>query len=358
MNVSDSERLAGVLEKQGYKKADNSYRADLVVVNTCGVRQSAEDRIYGLIPGIKKKNQKAKIVLTGCLVERKDVRRRLKDYVDAWLPISGIRNYELGIRDKMLKKRVKCNSVDYLKIKPNYQSKLSALVPIGNGCDNFCSYCVVPYARGREVYRPAKEILKEVRDLIKRGYKEIVLIAQNVNSYKSLTPHTPLSKGGARGLDFADLLKMVNSIPGDFKIKFLTSHPKDMSDKLIKTVADCEKVLKEIHLPAQSGDNTVLKKMNRKYTVGHYKTIIKKIRRLMPGVRLTTDIIVGFPGETKSQFNNTAKLFKEVKFNQAYISRYSPRPGTAAFKLIDDVRPEEKKRRWLKLNSLLKKYGQ
>lgn len=322
MNKSDSERVASALEKQGYKWTDDKYGADLVVINTCGVRQSAEDRIYGFIPRIKKENPKVKIILTGCLVKRKDVKSRLKDRVDQWLPITELAN-------------------DYLKIKPKYSSEKSAFVPIGNGCDNFCSYCVVPYARGREVYRSDKDILDEVKSLVKKGYKEIILIAQNVNSYKS------------GKIDFADLLKLVNNMKGDFKIKFSTSHPKDMSDRLIKTVAECQKVLKEIHLPAQSGDNEILKKMNRKYTAEHYKKIIKKILKLMPDAKISTDIIVGFPGETKKQFNNTVKLFKEVKFTQAYISRYSPRPGTAAYKLADNISAEEKKRRWSVLNDLI-----
>ena len=337
MNKSDSERLASVLERRGYKWTENKYQADLVAVNTCGVRQSAEDRIYGMIPEIKRKNNQAKIVLTGGLVERKDVKRRLKEYVDEWIMITDMAERECG---------------DYLKIIPKYNSKFSAYVPIGNGCDNYCSYCVVPYARGREVWRTAGDILDEVKGLVKRGYKEIVLIAQNVNSYKSR--NSQLATRNSKTIDFADLLKMVNDITGDFLIRFITSHPKDMSDKLIKTMVNCEKVSREIHLPAQSGDNQILKKMNRKYTVGHYKTIIKTIRRLMPDAKISTDIIVGFPGETKKQFNNTIKLFKEIKFDKAYIARYSPRPGTAAFKLADDVRPAEKKRRWLALNALLK----
>ena len=342
MNKSDSERLAAVLEKQGYKKTGDKYQADLVVINTCGVRQSAEDRAYGLIPRIKKENFKAKIILTGCLVGRVDVKCRLKEYVNVWLPIGQMTNDKFPmtkIPPTPFVKGEKCD--DYLKIKPKYNSKFSAFVPIGNGCNNFCSYCVVPYARGREVWRPAKDIIDEVKCLVKRRYKEIVLIAQNVNSYRS------------GKVDFADLLKKVNNIPGDFQIKFITSHPKDMSDKLIKTMAKCKKVSLEIHLPAQSGDNEILKKMNRQYTAGHYKKIIKKILKLMPDAKISTDIIVGFPGESKKQFNNTIKLFKEIKFSQAYIARYSPRPGTAAYKLADDVTPAEKKRRWLALNSLI-----
>lgn len=343
MNKSDSERLASVLEKQGYKKTDNKLRADLVVVNTCGVRQMAEDRIYGLIPAIKKANKKAKIVLTGCLVNRKDVKNRLKDYVDIWLPIGQITNFQIPMTNKFSNPNDQLKCQDYLKIKPKYESNFSAYIPIGNGCDNFCSYCVVPYARGREAYRPVKDILDEVKSLVKKNYREIVLIAQNVNSYKS------------GKIDFAGLLKLVNSIKGDFWIRFMTSHPKDMSDKLIKVIANSEKICRHIHLPAQAGDDKVLKMMNRKYTIKHYASLIKKIRKALPGLSITTDIIVGFPGETKQQFNNTAKLMKEIKFDLAYVVRYSPRPGTAAFKLPDSVPQTEKKRREEKLTEILKK---
>ncbi|MDP2708699.1 MAG: MiaB/RimO family radical SAM methylthiotransferase [bacterium] len=340
MNKSDSERLASALEKQGYQWSSDKYKANLVAVNTCGVRQSAEDRLYGLIPEIKKKNKKSKIVVTGCLVYREDIRRRLKKYVDLWLPINKIFNFQIN---------AKCG--DYLKIVPKYESKFSAFVPIGNGCDNFCSYCVVPYARGREVWRPAKEILEEVKSLVKMKYKEIILIAQNVNSYKSRNPQ-PATRS-QKIIDFADLLKMVNDIPGDFKLKFLTSHPKDMSDKLIKIMAKCEKFCRQVHLPAQSGDDEVLKKMNRKYTAGHYVKLVGKIKKAMPDAEISTDIIVGFCGETKKQFSNTVKLMKKIKFNQAYIARYTPRPGTAAYKIKDNVSREEKKRRWQVLNSLI-----
>ncbi len=340
MNKSDSERLASILEQNGYKKTDNKYRADLVVINTCGVRQMAEDRIYGLIPGIKKVNKKVKIILTGCLVNRKDVKNRLKDYVDVWLPISEITNDNF-LKISRYQEPNKISKNSYLKIKPNYESKFSAFIPIGNGCDNFCSYCVVPYARGREVYRPVKDILNEIKNLVKKDYKEIILIAQNVNSYKS------------GKIDFAGLLKMVDKIKGDFWIRFITSHPKDMSDKLIKAIASSKKVCRHIHLPAQAGDDKVLKAMNRKYSIKHYINLIKKIRQAMPDASITTDIIVGFPGETKKQFNNTVKLMREIKFDLAYIVRYSPRPGTTAFKLADNVSPSEKKSRENKLTKIL-----
>ncbi len=200
------------------------------------------------------------------------------------------------------------------------------------GCNNFCSYCVVPYTRGKEYSRPAQEIIKEVKILVKKGYREITLLGQNVNSYQD-------RKG------FLNLLKILNDSPGRFQIKFLTSHPKDMSDELIKVIGQSKKISQEIHLPVQSGDSQILKKMNRGYTINHYKKLIKKIRRQIPKAKISTDIIVGFPGETKKQFQNTVSLVKEIGFKQAFIAVYSPRAGTAATKLKDDVPADEKKRR-------------
>jgi len=369
MNKSDSERIAAYLEGCGYGLAKNETRASLVVLTTCGVRQAAEDRVYGLVNNIKKKNPKVKLILTGCLSEREDVKRRLGDKVDLWLPIGKLPNVKILMTNQIKSSNVKCR--DYLKIKPKYSSNFSAFVPIGNGCNNFCAYCVVPYARGREVYRPVKEILAEVKDLVARGYKEVILIAQNVNSYNSRITNYELriknkfQNPKSKKINFSGLLKLVNAISGDFWIRFATSHPKDMSDELIKTVAEGSnppssrlrraRVCKHIHLPVQAGDDGVLKKMNRNYTVAHYKNLIKKIRKAMPGASITTDVIVGFPGETKKQFSNTVKLFKEVKFDMAYIARYSPRPGTEAYKLKDDVLPEEKKRREEELMKILRR---
>ncbi|MBI2459436.1 MAG: MiaB/RimO family radical SAM methylthiotransferase [Parcubacteria group bacterium] len=392
MNKSDSERLAGRLEQNGYKKTDNKYQADLIVVNTCGVRQSAEDRIYGLIPGIKKANQKAKIVLTGCLAARQDVKNRLKDYVDEWLPISEIFNFQFSIFKQTLifnfQANAKCKN-DYLKIIPKYESEFSAFVPIGNGCNNFCSYCVVPYARGREVYRPVEDILAEVKELVKKNYKEIILIAQNVNSYKSQIPNpnnqtnskSQIKNSKNKIIDFSDLLKMVNGIQGDFWLRFMTSHPKDMSDKLIETMVDCEKVCHQVHLPAQAGDDEVLASMNRKYKIADYVELVGKIRSILNDqipitnnqtnskfqvpnskqslwkqpVSITTDLIVGFPTETKRRFANTAKLMRQIKFDMAYIAKYSARPETAAAKMQDNVSTVEKKRREQILMKILRK---
>lgn len=338
MNKSDSERISSYLEARGLSHIKKREEAEIIVINTCGVRQSAEDRIYGLIPVLKRANPGVKIVLAGCLSEREDVKKRLADKVDVWLPI-----IDLPGLDKMLGlSKGGILHKDYLKISPKYNSLISAFVPIGNGCDNFCTYCVVPFARGREKYRKSKEIYNEVKDLVNKGYKEIVLIAQNVNSYKDAK------------MDFPDLLKYLDDVTGDYWLRFATSHPKDMSDKLINTVAKSKHICEHIHLPAQAGDNGILKKMNRGYTVGHYKKLIKKIRFAMSDASVTTDIIVGFPGETKKEFENTVKLFKEVKFDMAYIAKYSPRPGTSAFKLKDEVSDKEKKQREEDLMKILR----
>jgi len=325
-NESDSERIVALLDNKGYKKTEKLENADLVVVNACSVRQSAIDRVLGL----KKKfeNLKAKKILTGCVL--KSDRIKFRKFFD-----------EILNTNEFLKYHKFSDRINYGK------NKNSAYVPIMTGCDNFCSYCVVPYTRGREISRPANEIIDEVRSLIKNGCKEITLLGQNVNSY------LPRRQAGKYG--FAELLWKINSIPGDFQIKFLTSHPKDFSDKLIDAIANCKKVAKEIHLPIQSGDNEILRKMNRHYTVGQYKNLIGKIRKKIPGVKISTDVIVGFPGETKKQFQNTVKAFKEIKFDKAYINKYSARSGTLAAKFKDDVPLKEKKRRWKILNDMINK---
>ncbi len=371
MNKSDSERIAGHFEEQGMRPEADKYKADVVVLTTCGVRQSAEDRVYGFVPRIKKENPGCFLILTGCLSMRSDVKKRLGDLVDLWMPIGEISNIKYQINSKFKISNSKQDNCSYLELKAKYSSAFSAFVPIGNGCNNYCSYCVVPYARGREKYRQAEDIINEVKDLANKGYKEITLIAQNVNSYK-------VKSKKLKVVDFSKLLRLINDIPGEFWVRFATSHPKDMSDELIETIAECERVCEHVHLPAQAGDDKVLKAMNRKYTREEYLILIKKIRQCcndkMPfgyksnpklkifnsnnwvaPVSITTDIIVGFPGETKEQFENTVKLFKEVKFDMAYIARYSPRPGTAAAKLKDNVPKQEKKRREAALMKILRK---
>jgi tRNA-2-methylthio-N6-dimethylallyladenosine synthase len=312
MNTSDAERVASVLESQGYKFTPKMDEANLIVIVACSVRQSAVDRIYGILEKIKKFKKQPKTILTGCVLE-KDKKKFEKVF-----------NKVINIKDW---------AENYLNITPKYLSKNLAYVPIMTGCNNFCSYCVVPYTREREISRPAKEIITEVKNLVKNGTKEIWLLGQNVNSYKS------------GKINFPKLLKSVNDISGDFILNFTTSHPKDFSDELIKTMTECKKLSMDLNLPIQSGDDEILKKMNRPYTVAQYKNLVKKIKKALPKIRLSTDIIVGFPGETKKQFNNTVKVLKEIGYGVAFINKYSPRAGTAAAKMEDNVLWTEKKRR-------------
>ncbi|MFH1657532.1 MAG: tRNA (N6-isopentenyl adenosine(37)-C2)-methylthiotransferase MiaB [bacterium] len=337
MNISDTERASTILEGLGYQPTGKITEADLVLVSMCSVRQSAVDRIYGLAINFKKLKKKPKKILIGCVLNKD--KKKLAEVFD----------FILGAEDfsqlpKMLGQEV-CT-----KLKSKYFSKLSACLPIMTGCNNFCAYCVVPYTRGREISLPATGILKEVKSLVKNGYKEIWLLGQNVNSYHSV------EKG--RKIEFADLLKMIDNVPGKFWIRFTSPHPKDFSGDLIKTMAEAKKVTPYLNLPIQSGDDTILKKMNRPYTVRHYKDLVKKIReafvREKKELALSTDVIVGFPGETEKQFNNTLNVFQEIKYDMAYINRYSPRSQTAAFKMKDTVTSQEKKDRENILNEALK----
>jgi tRNA-2-methylthio-N6-dimethylallyladenosine synthase len=371
MNKSDSERIASTLEKIGYKKASNENEADLIVVNMCSVRQSAVDRVYGLAKKFTKiKNQKSKIktLLTGC-ISKKDF-LKFQKFFDFILPIKTLEiwpeflkkesfHYLPNQREKEFFEKFKC---DYLKIYPKYEKNFSVFIPISTGCNNFCSFCVVPYTRGSLICRPHEEILEETKEAVKNGAKEIWLLGQNVNDYKS------------DNINFAKLLKMVNDIPGNFWLRFTSPHPKNFSDELIETMAKCEKFTPYLNLPLQSGDDEILKRMRRNYTAKEYKNLVKKIRKVFKKIRrsiykkgfpegfaledtisISTDIIVGFCGETKKQFQNTVKLFKEIKFDMAYIAQYSPRPGTLAEKFEDNVSKEEKERRWKILQKILEK---
>ncbi len=349
MNKADSERVATFLEEHNYHAKADWTSADIIILTTCGVRQSAEDRVYGLINQIRKKNNQAIIIVTGCLAKRKDVMRRLVGKVDLFMPINELPNiFEL----LKIAKPEKVLSLDevrelsgekYLAIEPKYQSDYTAYVPIGNGCNNFCSYCVVPYARGREVYRDAEEIINEVNTLIAKGYKEITLIAQNVNSYSS------------GSYNFPKLISKLIANPAYFWLRFSSSHPKDMSDELIKIIGSSDKMANHLHLAVQSGDDKMLEAMNRKYTVAHYRDLISKVRAAKPDIAITTDLIVGFPGETKKQFLNSAKLFKDLKFEMAYTAQYSPRPETVSWNMKDNVSREEKKSREKIITDILAK---
>jgi tRNA-2-methylthio-N6-dimethylallyladenosine synthase len=342
MNASDGERIATVLEGLNYKPASNEKEADLIVVNMCSVRQAAVDRIYGKANDflkIKRKKPKLKTILTGCILSSD--RKKFEKRFDLVLNIKDLPNWQ-----KKMKFQESFGLKDYLRIKPKHKNKFSVLVPISNGCDNFCSYCAVPFTRGRLLCRSHKDIIKEIKDAIRKGIKEIWLLGQNVNNYKSPSDAS---------IDFSKLLEMINKIPGSFWVRFTSPHPKDFSDKLVKVMAKCAKVTPYLNLPLQSGDNTILKKMNRPYTASEYEGLIKKIRKEMPDIAISTDIIVGFGGETKKQFENTKKLFQKIGFDMAYIGKYSKRPGTQAEKMEDSVPKKEKERRWSVLNEILKK---
>ena len=339
MNTSDSERIASFLEKQGFVLADKMANASLVVFNTCGVKQTAENRAYSMIHALRFRNEDLGfriIVLTGCLAGRSDVRKRLAKKIDLF---TDIKTFPKDIK-KLLKSKfinhksseIKCIN-DYLSISPKYANKFQALVPIMTGCNNFCSYCVVPYARGREVSRSKNDIFLEIEKLAKKKYKEIVLLGQNVNSYCDKKNNFP------KLLDF-----LAKKFP-QVIFKFLTSHPKDFSQELMGVIAKNKNISREIHLPIQSGSNKILKAMNRPYTQKHYLDLIKTARKIIPGASFTTDVIVGFPGETEKDFQESVKVFQKVKYNEAFINKYSPRPSTAAYCLGDPIDQEEKKRR-------------
>ena len=340
MNKSDSERIAGFLENIGHKQVFKIDQTNLIVVNMCSIRQSAVDRVYGLkqkFDKLKNYNPKLITILTGCIL-KKD-KRKFKEYFNFVLDIKDLPNWPKILNNRYKTPNTKC----YLDIDPKYSLAKVAYVPISNGCNNFCTYCVVPHVRGPLVHRSVKNIIKEINTLIKNGYKEIWLLGQNVNSYKSQTPK----------INFSKLLEMINEISGDFWIRFTSSNPKDFSDELINTMAKCEKITPYLNLPVQSGNNQILKKMNRKHTIEKYKEIIKKIRKKIPNIVLSTDIIVGFPGETKKQFNDTAKLLKQIKYDMIYINKYSPRPETLASKIKDSISNIEKKERGKILNKIL-----
>lgn len=338
LNKNDSERIMRKMEKMNYEKTSNIKDADLVVVNMCSIRQSAVDRVLGMSEKIKSKES----ILTGCIMKQ-DLRKFEKIF-DHIFSIKSLPQW-----DKLLKRKEKSylkpleKEAPYFKVDPLRENPFSALIPISFGCNNFCSYCVVPFVRGREISRCIEEIITESERAVKEGAKEIWLLGQNVNSYNF------------KGIRFPEVLKKVNQIKGDFWIRFTSPHPKDFSDKLIKTMKESEKVTEYLNLPVQSGDNDILKKMNRPYTVEKYKELVKKIRKEMPDIFLSTDIIVGFPGETKENFKNTLKLVKEIKFGMIYMSRFSKRKGVSSEKMKEIISEEEKKRREKVLTDLLKK---
>ena len=343
MNTSDAERLATVLTSLGYQETKNEAEADLVGVIACSVRQAAVDRIYGKLREwqILKEKRPLITLLSGCVLPAD--RKKLADKFDLFIDINHLENLSKDLQN--IAPQEKLALPQFFSIEPSYYSPYRAYVPIMTGCNKFCTYCAVPHTRGREISRPSQEILKEVKDLLKKNYKEIILLGQNVNSY---------------GLDkkdeikFPELLKKVDLLGKNFWLKFLTSHPYDMSEELIKVMSQCKNLSPYLHLPIQSGSDQILKKMNRHYTVASYKKLMRSIRQQLPNFAISTDIIVGFPTESKADWQATLNLVKAVKYNTAYFAQYSARIGTTAAKMFaDDIKKEEKKKRWQELNKLI-----
>jgi len=349
MNVTDSQRIETKLKELGYKSAPEK-DADLVVVNSCSVRQKGIDRIWG---GIKKwKNANKKILITGCVLETDR-----KKYAERGIPFLHIN--DLPKIDKNLKIDNKTDKNHYLEIMPELKGDI-AYIPIMTGCNNFCSYCAVPYTRGREVSRKADDILAEVKLALQKGFKEIWLLGQNVNSYGIIkNVKIPASPAGGKNQNnnskFISLLEEVDALPGDFKFNFISSNPQDMGEELINCFAGLKKWTRELHLAMQSGNDEILRKMNRKCTSAQFLKLVDNLKLKIDNLKLSTDIIVGFPGETKNQFEHTRKVCLEVVLYKAYVNQYSPRSGTVSAKMIDDVPATEKKRRWKILDNLINK---
>lgn len=348
MNIHESEKLCGMLEELGYKKTDKKEDADIIVFNTCCIRQGAEDRAFGNIGALKplkKKNKNLIIAVCGCMTQQKDRVEKLEKvypFVDIIFGTHNLHQFKEFVQKKLAgQKRVIefCTDDKLMPEQTNMvrDDKINAYVNIIYGCNNYCSYCIVPFVRGRERSRDFNEIVLEVKKLISQGYKTITLLGQNVNSYGN-----DIEDGN---VNFNNLLKTLAMLEGDFEIKFMTSHPKDLSKDVVDTIASFPKLSKEIHLPVQSGSNKILKLMNRKYTIEHYLEIVDYIKSKIKNVRLTTDLIVGFPGETEEDFNETVNLVKKVKFDGIFAYMYSVRTGTKAEKMENQVSQEIKNER-------------
>lgn len=374
MNVHESEKLAGILEKLGYSLSDDINKADVIVFNTCAIREGAENRAIGNIGALKqlKKDNPNKIIaVCGCMTQQKSVSEKLYKTFPFIDIIFGTKNFE-KFENYLKAVRLDFNLQENLKL-VNKKDKRKRVLEIedndyiiedlpmartsGNnywvniiyGCNNFCTYCIVPYVRGRERSRAKEEILKEIKEIISKNVNNdkirITLLGQNVNSY---------GQDKYKDYGFAELLQDICKLNGNFELTFLTSHPKDITDKVIEIIAKEDKIVKELHLPVQSGSNEILKLMNRKYTIEDYMKKVDKLKSLIPNIRLTTDIIVGFPGETEEDFNNTYDLIKKVKYAGIFAFMYSPRSGTVAAKMKGQVPLKIKNERVNKILALQK----
>ncbi|MDR3277253.1 MAG: tRNA (N6-isopentenyl adenosine(37)-C2)-methylthiotransferase MiaB [Oscillospiraceae bacterium] len=353
-NESDSERLRGMLLEMGYSLTDSIAEADVIVLNTCAVREHAEAKVFGVVGALthkKRESPDAVIAVCGCMAQRRDVADRIKNsykHVELVFGTHALWRFP-ELLEGVLDTRERVFSVDAspgaiaeglpLARDGSYKAWLSVMY----GCDNFCAYCIVPYVRGRERSRRPEMILADARRLVSEGYKDITLLGQNVNSY---------GRGLDESIDFPDLLRRLNGIDGEFLLRFMTSHPKDAGEQLFAAMASCEKVARHIHLPFQAGSDRVLRAMNRGYTRARYLELTDMARRAMPGIVLTSDVIVGFPGETEADFEDTLRLIEEARFDALFTFLYSKRPGTPAAELPDGASREEKQRRFDRLLAL------
>lgn len=358
-NVSDSEHIKGMLCELGYTITENSEEADFILFNTCAVREHAQDRVYGnvgTVKALKKQNNGLLVAVCGCMAQQESVAERIKKsypYVDILFGTHNIHRLPEYIYRRLSgSKRIFDISMDNKTIIegiPVHRDKtIKGWLPIMYGCDNFCTYCIVPYVRGRERSRASSEIIAEATEMIKNGVKDITLLGQNVNSY---------GKGLDEDINFAKLIRKINALEGDFRIRFMTSHPKDCTTELLDAMRDCEKVAHHLHLPFQSGNDRVLKTMNRHYDRETYLSLIKAARERIPDISLTSDVIVGFPGETYEEFSDTISLVKEVGYNSLFTFIYSPRPNTPAAQMEDPVIREEKGRWFSELLAVQDKIG-
>ena len=350
-NEADSEKLRGYLTQSGYAICQEAEGADVVVMNTCSIREHAEQRVFGNLGALthtKRRHPAQKIFLCGCMAGEEKVSARVKEsypYVDGVFSTHHLWQFPEILYNVLTKKKRQFYVADEAGsiaegIPQVRDSKLKAWVSIMYGCNNFCTYCIVPYVRGRERSRRPEAILEECRQLAERGCKEITLLGQNVNSY---------GKDLVCGMDFADLLAQIAQLPGDFLIRFMTSHPRDASTKLFDTMAKYPKIAKQLHLPFQSGSSRVLKAMNRHYDRETYLSKVRYAKSVMPELVLTSDVIVGFPGETEEEFEETISLIEEVRYDSLFTFIFSPRTGTPAAKMEDPTPKEEKNRRFDKL---------
>ena len=349
-NVSDGERMAGQLKAIGYDRTEDMEQADLILINTCCVRETAEDKVYGKIGEIKAlKRRKPDLILgiAGCMAQKEgEALIKRAPHIDFVLGTSKVHSLSQTVR-RIEAERGHVVDVTLTETELPDESeapvlrdgKLSAWVPIMYGCNNFCTYCIVPYVRGRERSRLPEDILREVEQAVKAGYKEVTLLGQNVNSYGK----------DHKQADFAELLAMVDKVEGIERVRFMTSHPKDLSDKVIEAMAQGKHLCEHIHLPVQHGSSKILKAMNRVYTAEAYKDLVKRIRAAMPEVSLTTDLIVGFPGETEEDFEELLTFLKEIRYDAAYTFIYSKRSGTPAAEMAEQVPEDVKKARLQKL---------